>query len=220
MNSFLVDEIATDAQLRLENGILRCRDLQLTTDARVVAQRIRQQAQEDAEAIRRTAQDEAQRCVREAEQEVMRKAADLLLQLEQTHARLIGRAQEIVVDLVKQTFDHVVLKSTPRAQIEAALRRVLREAPPRLVHAVLHVHPDAVGLLPELEWEVKPDESLPRGACRLEAANGEWRADFAAAAEAVKAAFATEAERRREAKGREADADGGNAGEDMSEEGS
>jgi flagellar biosynthesis/type III secretory pathway protein FliH len=86
-------------------------------------------------------------------------------------------------------FDKLLLQATPRKRIEASLKRLLRETPPRLMDAVLRVHPDDVDLLPEVDWEIKRDDTIARGACRLEAASGEWHADFEGAVNALRSAF-------------------------------
>jgi flagellar biosynthesis/type III secretory pathway protein FliH len=114
----------------------------------------------------------------------------LLQALQQAQDTVLERVEEIVTGLVQTLYDRVVMETTPQERIAAALRRVVQEAPPKLVDALLRVHPEDAALLPELDWPVKNDTTIARGACRLEASNGQWCANFDAAVTAVKAAFA------------------------------
>jgi flagellar biosynthesis/type III secretory pathway protein FliH len=189
MTAFCVETITPETSLRAEYGVLRVKALAITSDARLAADRIVEQARAEAENLLQQARDEARVLMQEAEQEVLQRADQLLRSLEETNETFLLRAQDTIVDLAQGLFDRLVLEATPREQIEAALKRVMREAPPKLVNPVLRVHPDDAGLLPAVEWEVKPDASLSRGVCRLEASSGEWCADFNAAVAALTAAF-------------------------------
>jgi len=189
MTAFCVDTIVIEAGWRPEHGVMRQESLAVMADARAAAENILERARADAEAIRQAARDEAARAVHDTERETLERARELLGRLEQANATFLLRAQDMVVDLAKSLFDRLVLDVTPRRRIESALKRVQREAPAEPAGALLRVHPADVELLPEIEWEIKPDAAMERGVCRLEAGNGEWRADFNAAAAALKAAF-------------------------------
>jgi flagellar biosynthesis/type III secretory pathway protein FliH len=190
MSGFCTRKIAIDTRLRPRDGVIRMQDLELTSDARALADDILAQARAEAERIREQAEQDARECAREAEAETLRRAAALLATLEQANATLVERARGVVIETVQGLYERLAAQTTPRKRIEASLARILREAPPRLVEPVLRVHPDDVGLLPEVEWEVRRDASLARGACRLEAATGQWQADFDASVEALRLAFA------------------------------
>lgn len=194
MTDFCVDTITLEANLRAEHGVLRVASLAVTSDARLAADMILQQARNEAEIVLQQARDDAQRLTQEAEKQTLQRADQLLQALEQANATFLLRAQDTIMELAQGLFDRLVMATTPREQIEAALKRVLREAPTKLVNPTLRVHPDDAGLLPAVEWEVKPDPSLSRGVCRLEASAGEWCADFSAAVAALKSAFAHAAE--------------------------
>jgi flagellar biosynthesis/type III secretory pathway protein FliH len=190
MTAFCVDTITPEANLRAEHGVLRVASLAVTSDARLAADRILENARAEAEIVLQQAREDAQRLAQAVEQQTLLRAEQLLQVLEQANATFLVRAQDTIVDLAQGLFERLIMATTPREQIEAALKRVLREAPPKLVNPVLRVHPDDAGLIPAVEWEVKPDPSLSRGTCRLEASAGEWCADFSAAVAALKSAFA------------------------------
>jgi flagellar biosynthesis/type III secretory pathway protein FliH len=190
MTGFCVDSITPAPDLRALHGVLRGAGFRVTTDAGRVAERIEREAQEQADQLLDAARAEAARIASEAEREVFERARPLLEALEAMQGTLIERSQELVIDLTRNLFDRLVMQTTPREQIEAALRRVLQEAPPKLVEPLLKVHPEDVELLPAVDWSIKPDPNLARGACRLEASDGQWCANFDGAAEALRVAFA------------------------------
>lgn len=200
MSDFCIDTIQPAATLRPDNGVLRIDALRVTADASLAAERIVKNARAEADTLlnearveaQRMAQDaqgEAQRLTRDLEQQTLQRAEQLLQALEKTNSTFLQRAQDMIVDLAQGLFDRMVMDTTPREKIEAALKRVLHEAPSKLVSPVLRVHPDDVELVPQVEWEIKPDSSMPRGVCRLEASGGQWNADFGAAVEALRSAF-------------------------------
>ncbi|MFS2007998.1 HrpE/YscL family type III secretion apparatus protein [Duganella sp. CT11-25] len=190
MNDFCVAKITTESLLRAEHGVWRAEALTLTRDARAAAGHILDDARREADQLRLRAADEAREAVRDAEQQALASAAALLLQLEQRHAQLLQGAQAIAVDLTLALFDRVLAETTPRERLAASCRRLLQETPRTLAQPVLYLHPDDSALAPaEPAWERKTDATLPRGACRLEAGGGEWRADFTAGAAALRAAF-------------------------------
>lgn len=196
MSGFCVRKISIDSRLRARDGVLSADSLAVTADAHALAEHIIADARAEAERMREEARQRAREVARDAEADALRRAASLLAALDQAHATLLGRAREIVIDLAQGLYDRLVEQTTPRKRIETVLARILREAPPRLVEPLLRVHPDDAGLLPEVEWEIRKDATLPRGACRLEAATGEWQANFDAAVEAVRLAFAAAVENR------------------------
>ncbi|MFC7516072.1 FliH/SctL family protein [Herbaspirillum sp. GCM10030257] len=190
MTAFCLDTITQDDSLRPDHGVLRIAARAVTADARQAAQRIREAAEADAQTLLQTARVEADRLAQEAEIQTLQRADALIKTLEQTNARFLQQAEDIIIELAKGLFDRLVLEATPREKLEAALKRILQEAPPKLVNPMLRVHPDDAELLPKVEWEVKVDASLMPGSCRLEAASGEWCADFGAAIAALTSAFA------------------------------
>lgn len=190
MNDFCVASITTDTLLRTEHGVWRSDALTLTRDAHAAASQILHDARREAEQLRLRAADEARAAVRDAEHQALARAAALLQLLEQRHATLLDGAQAMVVDLALALFDRALADTTPRERLEACCRRLRQEAPRSLGQPVLYLHPDDSDLAPpDPVWECKTDATLPRGACRLEADGGEWRADFTAGATALRAAL-------------------------------
>jgi flagellar biosynthesis/type III secretory pathway protein FliH len=186
---FCTDTITTDDSLRADHGVLRVSALAVTADAREAAQRILDDARAQASAMLQQAQHDANERTREAEEQTMQRAAHLIQSLEQANATFLDHAQGIVVDLAQGLFDRLVMDTTPREKLEAALKRVLQEAPPKLVNPLLRVHPDDFALLPAVEWDVKQDAGLAPGTCLLQADSGEWCADFSATVGALKEGF-------------------------------
>jgi flagellar biosynthesis/type III secretory pathway protein FliH len=201
MTGFCVEKIAADERLRPAGGILRSEELTVISDARVLAGHIVQEARDKAEGILAQAQSRAKELEQSAESQVFERASELLAGLDEAGATVADRVAGTVVDLVMSLFDRLLLQTTPRKRIEASLKRLLRETPPKLMDAVLRVHPDDVSLLPEVDWEVKRDDMLARGACRLEAASGEWHADFDGAVNALRNAFYSAVEQSMEGPG-------------------
>lgn len=189
MTAFCVDTLIPEADLRAHHGVLRAETFAVTTDARKVAAGIVQRAREEADAMLQKARDESSRLTREAEEDAFARARVFLQALDDANRSLMLRAEDIVIDLAQAVIDSLIMQMTPRERLEAALRRVLHEAPPKLASPLLRVHPDDVEHLPEVDWEVRPDPGLSRGTCRLEAASGEWFADYSAAVAALKAAL-------------------------------
>jgi flagellar biosynthesis/type III secretory pathway protein FliH len=189
MADFCVETIRCEPQLRAEHGVLRSASIAVTSDARLAADRITEAARIDADALLQRAREEAKDVVHKAEQQTLERAAQLLRTLEDAHASLVQHAQDIVVSLAQGAFDCLVSDTTPRERIEAVVKRVKQEAQSGLTNAVLRLHPDDIEHAPEVEWEIKPDATLPRGACRLQASNGEWGADFTAAVSSLKLAL-------------------------------
>lgn len=153
------------------------------------ADAILSKARTEADRILADAREQAQQLTSAEQQRVITQASELLQALKQTNDTLLERAEDIIVGLAQTLYDRLVTDTTPRERINVALKRVLQEAPPKLVDALLRVHPEDAALLPEVDWPVKTDATLVPGACRLEASNGQWCANFDAAVRAVKTAF-------------------------------
>ncbi|NHZ94520.1 hypothetical protein F2P46_01995 [Massilia sp. CCM 8734] len=190
MNDFCVATICTDSLLRAEHGVWRAQALALTHDAGAAAAHILDQARVEAEQLQLRASADAREAVAEAERGALERGAVLLRQLEQCHAQLLDGAQALAVDLALALFERALAGTTPRERLEASCRLLLREAPRTLAQPLLYLHPDDSELAPPgAAWELRSDATLARGACRLEAGGGEWRADFAAGASALRTAF-------------------------------
>ncbi len=190
MSSFCVDTVRRAPGLLAEHGVLRDAALAATADAGLLAERLLAAARAEADMLRQQARAAAGAAVRAAEQASLRRAAELLRALERAQVGVLLGVEDLVLELAQGLFERLVLELTPRARIEASLRRLRREAPSGLVAAVLRVHPDDLGRLPALDWAVQPDPALRPGDCRLEAGNGAWRAGFEAAVAALGAALA------------------------------
>lgn len=199
MTRFSVEKIVADERLRPADGILRAGELKVITDARVLAGNIVQEARDKAEEILSQANVQARELEQAAQAQVFERSSELLAGLEEAGATVADRVADTVVDLVMSLLDKLLLQATPRKRIEASLKRLQREAPSKLMDAVLCVHPEDAALLPEMEWEVKRDDTLARGACRLETASGEWHADFEAAVTSLRSAFYDAVEQSMEA---------------------
>ena len=189
MTGFCVQKLAADSRLRSADGILPAEALTAVSDARELARHIEEEARSEAQRILAQAREQAEEMRQAAEVRVFERAAQMLAGLDAAADTLASRVSGTVVDLVTTLLDRALLRTPPRARIEASLKRLRQEAPARLVHAELCVHPDDAALLPEAAWEVRHDISVARGACRLVAENGEWHADFEAAVESLRTAF-------------------------------
>ncbi|MBJ7311936.1 HrpE/YscL family type III secretion apparatus protein [Rugamonas sp. CCM 8940] len=189
MDKFCVAALPFEPRLATRDGVWRAAALARCADAGVVADELLAAARQQAEALGRQAQSEARAAALAAEQDTLRRAGPLLQGLEQAKAGLLLRSEDLVIELAQALFERLVLEAVPRQRVEAALRRVLLEAPPKLLDACLRVHTDDAGWLPALDWEIKHDASLAPGCCRLEAGNGEWQADFGAAVAALHSAL-------------------------------
>lgn len=157
--------------------------------AEAEAAQVREAAETEAREVRQAAQAEAQHMTAAEQQRVLEQSGALLDGLKEACGAIVTRVDDIAIELAQKLFDRLVSEVTPRERIAAALKCVILEAPPKLVDSLLRVHPEDVDLLPEVDWPVKPDPSITRGACRLEATNGQWCANFDAAIDALKRAF-------------------------------
>lgn len=189
MTDFCLDTIICDYSLRPYRGVLHLHAFAVAADAREAAQCMRDVAQVDAGALLQNAHAEADRLVSDLEAQTLQRADELIKALERTKATFLGQAEDIIIGLAKGLFDQLVMDATPREKLDAALKRVIRETSSRRGSPLLRVHPDDVASLPEVEWEVTPDASLTLGSCRLEAASGEWCADFDARLGALRRVF-------------------------------
>lgn len=193
MSRFCQERIAPDPAARAEHGVWRGADAAPLYDARARARAIVAGAHDEARDIAARAAAAGRAEAERVEAEALRRAAELIAAIEARHTAFLAEGGAIAVDLAQQMFARLTGALTPRERVEALLRRLLAEAPRRLVGAVLHVHPDELALLPPAGWDVQADAALQRGTCRLEAAQGEWRIDFSAAVAALQEALAAAA---------------------------
>jgi len=189
MTTFCVAQLSPPHDLLATDGVLRAADLGATFEAHALAARIVAEAQAERAAMLAAAAQESQQSMAAAQAQVLAEGAALLDALRAAADGLSERAEDIVTGLALQLFDRLILDTTPQQRVAASYRRLLQEAPPRLVNAVLRMHPDELALAEGWEWPVKADATLLPGACRLEADSGQWRADFHAAAESLSRAF-------------------------------
>jgi len=190
MKPFCVAKLTPGSDLRARDGVLTDGALAVTLEAGEAATRMVQRAQDEADALRERGQADARQAVLEAQSEALRAADAMLAAMRSAQEDFLLRAEEIVIDLAQQVFARLASATAPREKIEAALRMVQKEAPHNLIAPVLRVHPDDMELLPPLEWPVKSTPTLARGACRLEAGNGEWSVAYDAAVDALNMALA------------------------------
>ncbi|WUR13053.1 FliH/SctL family protein [[Empedobacter] haloabium] len=189
MTTFCVAQLAPAPELLAADGVLRAADLGTIADAQVLAARVAAAAEEERAILLATAAEEARQALAADQARVLAEGGALLDGLRQAADSLGERAEDIVTALARQLFERLVLETTPEQRVAASYRRLLAEAPPKLVNAVLRLHPDDLALAGSWEWPVKADPTLARGACRLEADSGQWHADFGAAASALAAAL-------------------------------
>lgn len=176
--------------------MLRGAELTLAGDAHALADRIRKDAKLEAQNLLDLARSEEKIIVAAAEQDVLARAASLLEALEQQHAQFLQHAQDLLIDLSQAVFDRLAAETSDRERVAICVRRILLEAPNNIVNAVLRVHPEDLSLLPSIEWDVKTDAGMVRGACRLEASSGEWHAEFSAAVSVLRGALENFREKR------------------------
>ncbi|UWE18953.1 FliH/SctL family protein [Herbaspirillum huttiense] len=186
MSDFAVQRVTMPDHLRAHHGVLRLTGLTVTSDAAQLAAQMLAQARDEAERVREQAAEEAQHAVKRQQEEVAQRGTALLDGLQRAQYDMLERIEQVVVELAQDVIERLLLELTPRDRIAAMLRRVRQEAPAKLHEAVLWVHPDDQPLLPASPWEIQTDPALPPGSCRLEAASGEWRSDFALAVQALR----------------------------------
>lgn len=184
---FCVETLPIEANLRPVDGVLRVEAFRVSGDARRAADQLLEKARSEADSLLDAARQDAERAVHEAEQAAFTRLQDIVGKLENLNREFLERAEPLVVDLALALFNKLVSLTTPRERVEAVLRQILHEAPSKLVEPVLHVHPDDKDLLPELQWQIKPDPEMTPGSLKLEAAGGEWAGSFAAATAALAA---------------------------------
>ncbi|MBB5391343.1 FliH/SctL family protein [Herbaspirillum sp. SJZ099] len=193
MNSFCVAALHMPPGLRARQGVVRSDAFFITDDAGLAAQHLLATARAQADGILAHARAEADSAVRREQERVAEEAGRMLALLQQMQDGVLDEAAGLAIELARRIFDRLVLDTTPQERLEAACRRVLEEAPPKLNAAVAWMHPDdAAGIdgTAGLPWEIKGDKRLQPGTCRLEASNGEWRAEFGLASEALRASLA------------------------------
>jgi len=189
LSTFCSARLEPPPDLLASDGLLRAADLGATADAHALAARIVAEAQAERAAMLAAAAEQARLSTAAAQAQVLAEGAALLDALRAAADSLGERAEDIVTGMALQLFDRLMLDTTPQQRVAASYRRLLQEAPPRLVNAVLRMHPDELALADGWEWPVKADATLPPGACRLEADSGQWRAHFHAAAQSLSDAF-------------------------------
>ena len=192
MNSFCVATLQMPPGLRARQGVVRSDAFFITDDACQAAEQLLAAARAQADDILARARAQADSAVRREQERVADEATRMLSVLQQMKESVLDEAAGLAIELARQTFDRLVLETTPQERLDAACRRVLEEAPPKLTDAVAWMHPDDAASLEgatHLPWEVKGDKRLTPGTCRLEAANGEWRAEFGLATEALRASL-------------------------------
>lgn len=185
MTTFCVARLAPAPDLLATDGVLRAASMKATADAHALAARIVADAEAERGAMLAAAAEETRLALATTQAQVLAQATVLLDGLRAATEDLCERAEDIVTGLATQLFERLVLETPPRERVAAGYRRLLQEAPPKLVNAVLRLHPDELAYADGWEWPVKGDTALPRGACRLEADSGQWRADFGVAASAL-----------------------------------
>ncbi|MET3432017.1 flagellar biosynthesis/type III secretory pathway protein FliH [Herbaspirillum seropedicae] len=187
---FLAAELCLPPSLRPRHGVVSSVDFRVTEDARLAAAQLVQQAQEQAAGIREQARADALAALQDEERRIAHEAGQLLARLREREASMLEGVAALAVDLALSIFERLLADTVPRERVLAACRRVREEAPPKLTEAVAWLHPDDAASLAQgdaLPWELRTDARLAQGTCRLEAASGEWRADFSLAAEALRA---------------------------------
>ncbi|KQZ44734.1 HrpE/YscL family type III secretion apparatus protein [Duganella sp. Root1480D1] len=190
MTAFCVARLEADPRLLPVHGILRGAAMERTADAQLLAGQIVEQGRREAEQLLALAREEARQAVHEAEARVIERGMQLQQGMDAAMASFMEQAQDMVAELAGALYDRLVLETTAQEKIAAGCRRLLREAPPKLVNAVLRLHPQDMPPPAGLPWPCEADDRLAPGTCKLEADSGEWRADFAAAATALRQALA------------------------------
>lgn len=189
MNSFCVEKLSLPARLRPLHGVVQAEAFVVTGDAQRAAALLLKEARATAAALLEEAQATAAAAMRREQQRVAQESTVLLQGLRQAQENLLDRVGALAIELAGQAFERLVVDAAPAERIAAAVRRVREEAPSRLSEAVAWVHPDDQALIGDCPWELRTDARLERGACRLEASSGEWRADFTLAATALQDAL-------------------------------
>ncbi|SFF95763.1 Flagellar biosynthesis/type III secretory pathway protein FliH [Duganella sp. CF458] len=191
MTGFCKARLDADPRLQPLHGILRGDAIERTADAHVLAGQIVEQGRQEAQQLLAAAREEARLAVHEAQARVLEQAMRLQQGMDAAMAELLEQAQHVVAELAGVLYDRLVLETTAQEKVAAGCRRLLREAPPKLVNAVLRLHPQDMPPPPGLPWPCEGDDRLEPGTCKLEADSGEWRADFSAAAAALRQALAS-----------------------------
>ena len=186
---FFVEAVNHTSYLRPDHGIIRAPALRITADAEAAAQNILAAAEAEASEILARARKEGDAATQAVERETLDRAHVLLQCLEEQQRTFLKNAQSTVLDLALALFDRLAMDQSQRKRAGVLLKRLLAELPPRLHNAQLWIHPEDAALLPAVEWEIRADESMRRGTCRLEASNGDWCVDFPLAVETIKASF-------------------------------
>lgn len=190
MSAFCIARLEADPRLLPVHGILRGAGVERTADAQLLAGQIVEQGRQEAQQLLAAAREEARQAVHEAQARVLEQGMQLQQAMDAAMAEFLDQAQDMVAELAGTLYDQLVLETTAREKVAAGCRRLLRDAPPKLVNAVLRLHPQDMPPPQGLPWPCESDDRLEPGTCKLEADSGEWRADFTAAAAALRQALA------------------------------
>lgn len=193
MPQFCVDRLSIPPRLRPDHGVIDADALAVACDAARAAALILQDAHTQADAVLAAAATAAAAAVQYEQEQVAQQACALLENLRAAQACLLDGVGPLAVDLAALAFARLVVDTAPDERVACAVRRVVEEAPRRLVEAVAWVHPDDAPRMATTAWEVRHDARLTPGSCRLEAASGEWSSSFDLAALALQAALEQQA---------------------------
>jgi len=185
--NFARHTIAPAPELLPVDGVFALAALRATGDATAAAAHIRSEALAAAQAEHMLAceRGQAERAVLQAT--TLAQAEAMLAALAQAERRFLDQAAPMVAELAQALFVRLAGELAPAARVAAMLHQLHVHAPPRLVDAVLRMHPDdaaaaaAAAAACAPAWRLEPDAALAPGCCRLEAASGEWCFDFDAA---------------------------------------
>lgn len=193
MNFFYVETLSLPTRLRPRHGVVHAAAFEVTGEAQRAAALLLSDARAEADALLADARLTAAAATRREQQRVAEEGSILLHGLQQAQEKLLDAVGILAVELAGQAFERLVVDMPPAERIAAAVRRVREEAPSKLGSAVAWMHPEDQPLIGDCPWEVRTDPRLARGACRLEASSGEWKAGFALAASALSDALAAQA---------------------------
>ena len=181
--NFARHTIAPAPELLPVDGVFALAALRATGDATAAAAHIRSEALAAAQAEHMLACERGRAERADLQATTLAQAEAMLAALAQAERRFLDQAAPMVADLAQALFVRLAGELAPAARVAAMLHQLHLHAPPRLVDAVLRMHPDdaAAAAAGAPAWRLEPDAALAPGCCRLEAASGEWCFDFDAA---------------------------------------
>jgi len=189
MQGFCVELIEREPALLACHGVLTATALRTTADACAAAAHIMQRARDEADALMLESRQKATQAVEQLRLETAKQATQLLETMQRTYDDFFVRTEPIVLSLAQAAFERLTGELTPHERVQAVLHRLRKEVPPRLIDAVLRLHPEDMSYATGSDWDIQPDLLLPRGTCRLEAGEGEWRVSFDVALSVLRQAF-------------------------------